>query len=69
MYSPKIREDLIPKIYQAAQKADVPMTVWVNEAVEGALSNRQEDEGQGTKETILKRRRKSHDAGANERKK
>jgi hypothetical protein len=50
MYSPKIREDLIPKIYQAAKKAEVPMTVWVNEAIEEALSNRQEDEGQGTKE-------------------
>jgi hypothetical protein len=50
MYSPKIREDLIPKIYQAAKKAEVPMTVWVNEAIEEALSSRQEDEGQGTRE-------------------
>jgi hypothetical protein len=64
MYSPKIREHLIPKIYRAAKKADVPMTVWINEAIEEALSNRQEDEGEGTKKTILKRRRKSHGARA-----
>jgi len=63
MYSPKIREDLIPKIYQAAKKAEVPMTVWVNEAIEEALSNCEEDESQGTKENDSKRRRQSHDAG------
>ena len=55
MYSPKIREDLIPKIYQAAKKAEVPMTVWVNEAIEEALSNGQEDVGQGTKEKDSKK--------------
>jgi hypothetical protein len=55
MYSPKIREDLIPKIYHAAKKTDVPMTVWANEAIERALSNRQEDEGQGTKENGSKK--------------
>ena len=64
MYSPKIREDLIPKIYLAAKKAEVPMTTWVNEAIEEALSNRQENEGQGTKENDYKKEEKSHDAGA-----
>jgi hypothetical protein len=63
MYSPKIREDLIPKIYQAAKKAEVPMTVWVNEAIEEALSNREENEGQGTKENDSKKEEKNHDAG------
>jgi len=58
MYSPKIREDLIPKIYHAAKKADVPMTRWVNEAIEEALSNWQEDEGQGTKEKDSKEEEK-----------
>jgi len=55
MYSPKIREDLIPKIYQAAKKAEVPMTVWVNEAIEEALSNYEEDESQGIKEKDSKK--------------
>jgi hypothetical protein len=58
MYSPKIREDLIPKIYRAAKKAEVPMTTWVNEAIEEALSNQQEDEGQGTKENECKKEEK-----------
>lgn len=58
MYSPKIREDLIPKIYQAAKKAEVPMTVWVNEAIEEALSNWEENEDQGTKENDSKKEEK-----------
>ena len=39
MYSPKIRSDLVPRIYHVAKDADVPMTVWVNEVVERALSD------------------------------
>ncbi len=38
MYSPKVREDLIPRIYRAAKAVGVPMTRWVNEAVETALA-------------------------------
>jgi hypothetical protein len=37
MYSPKIDEALIPRIYRAAKAANVPMTTWVNRAVEVAL--------------------------------
>ena len=37
MYSPKICEDLIPRIYRAAKAAKLPMTAWVNQAVERAL--------------------------------
>jgi len=37
MYSPKISEDLIPRIYRAAKDANIPMTHWVNRAVERAL--------------------------------
>ena len=39
MYSPKIREDLIPRIYQAGRAAGIPMTRWVNHAVEMALAD------------------------------
>ena len=42
MYSPKIREDLIPRIYTAAKNAGLAMTDWVNQAVERALTHRQE---------------------------
>ena len=38
MYSPKIREDLIPPMYQAARQAGVPMTRWVSRLIERALT-------------------------------
>jgi hypothetical protein len=38
MYSPKIREDLIPRIYRAAKEAQLPMTTWINRVVERSLS-------------------------------
>ena len=41
MYSPKIREDLIPRIYQAARNARVAMTTWVNQVLERALPESQ----------------------------
>lgn len=37
MYSPKIDETLIPRIYRAAKAAKLPMTVWVSRAVDSAL--------------------------------
>jgi len=37
MYSPKIREDLIPKLYQLAQKRRIPMTNLVSEILEDSL--------------------------------
>jgi len=39
MYSPKIHEDLIPRIYQVAKRAKVPMTRWVNQILEQALAD------------------------------
>jgi hypothetical protein len=50
MYSPKIREDLIPKIYQAAKGAKIAMTKWVNQVIEQALSKIGEPQGQETNE-------------------
>ncbi len=38
MYSPKIRNELIPTIYRRAKEAGVPMTAWVNRLIEKALS-------------------------------
>ena len=56
MYSPKIREDLIPRIYQAGRAARVPMTRWVTHAVEMALADPPQSGGEdpqplGTTET------------------
>jgi hypothetical protein len=38
MYSPKIREDLIPKIYQKARAKGINMTTLVNGILENALN-------------------------------
>ena len=37
MYSPKIRDDLIPRIYRVAKLSGVAMTQWVNRVIEQAL--------------------------------
>jgi hypothetical protein len=37
VYSPRIREELVPFIYRAAKELKIPMTVWVNAALTKAL--------------------------------
>jgi hypothetical protein len=44
MYSPKIRDDLVPRIYREAKKSGVKMTVWVNAAIELVLKKLDEAE-------------------------
>ena len=39
MYSPKIHDNLIPRIYQVAKRAKMPMTRWVNQILERALAD------------------------------
>ena len=41
MYSPKIHDDLIPRIYQVAKRAKMPMTRWVNQILERALADQE----------------------------
>jgi hypothetical protein len=55
MYSPKIREDLIPKIYRAAKGAKVAMTEWVNRAIEQALPKDESTEDPEASERHLRR--------------
>jgi hypothetical protein len=38
MYSPKIKEELIPYIYQEAKIQKMPMTKYVNQIIENHLS-------------------------------
>ena len=38
MYSPRIREDLIPRLYHAAKAKRIPMTALVNRILEKALN-------------------------------
>jgi hypothetical protein len=57
MYSPKIKEDLIPKIYQEARARRVPMTVLVNTILEHALT----EQGRVTQKINLRKEGKNHD--------
>lgn len=48
MYSPKIQDDLIPRIYQVAKRAKMPMTRWVNQVLERALADQCSLEGRAS---------------------
>ena len=61
MYSPKIREDLIPKIYRAAKNAKVAMTKWVNQVIEEALPPDPEQNDQETNERNLRKERRRYE--------
>ncbi len=61
MYSPKIREDLIPKIYRAAKNAKVAMTKWVNQVIEEALPRGPEQNDQETNERNLRKERRRYE--------
>ena len=61
MYSPKIREDLIPKIYRAAKSAKVAMTKWVNQVIEEALPRDPEQNDQEINERNLRKERRRYE--------
>lgn len=44
MYSPKISEDLIPRIYRLGKLKKMPMTRLVNEILQKSLSEMEEEE-------------------------
>jgi len=53
MYSPKIRDELIPKIYETARARGIRMTTLVNEIIEkalGEINNNPSNEGNKQKE-------------------
>ena len=61
MYSPKIREDLIPKIYRAAKSAKIAMTRWVNQVIEEALPLESEETGHEANERNSRKERRRHE--------
>jgi hypothetical protein len=61
MYSPKISEDLIPLIYRAAKSDRVPMTAWVNQAVENALALREQPQNPEPQIAESSKRKESHE--------
>lgn len=56
MYSPRIRDELIPDIYRAARASGIPMTTWVNQVIEQALSERaaREEKEKGTHSVVTR---------------
>jgi hypothetical protein len=55
MYSPKIREDLIPEIYRAAKALGLRMTVFVNQILERVLNEvgwLEEQEGESNENAL-----------------
>ncbi len=46
MYSPKIDEELIPRIYRLGKLKKIPMTRLVNEILQRQLSEMEEKEGE-----------------------
>lgn len=47
MYQPKIREDLIPRLYRLAHARRIPMTTLVSDLLEGALERLEKSEADG----------------------
>ena len=60
MYSPKIREALIPRIYRAAKEAKLPMTAWVNQVLENSLPDAAQQ-----KQTEQQRKEDSYEYSSN----
>jgi hypothetical protein len=56
MYSPKIREELIPRIYRAAKAAGVAMTTLVNQLIEEKLPEPVEVDEEEVKKTRKEKR-------------
>ena len=46
MYSPKISEELIPKLYRLAKSKGVKMTALVNEIIEKAINETESTNGE-----------------------
>jgi hypothetical protein len=59
MYSPKIREDLIPRIYREAKRQGLRMTQWVNGVIERALPEK--EDGPETNEKNSRKEKSSHE--------
>ena len=49
MYSPKIKEDLIPKLYQIAKEKGVPMTELVDGIIREALETEYQTDRKGAR--------------------
>jgi hypothetical protein len=53
MYSPRIKEELISRLYLLCQELKIPMTAFVNGATERALVLAEECVAKGAKEQVF----------------
>ena len=56
MYTPKIREDLIPRLYRAAKARKIPMTRFVSEVVAAALAQFEQEFAVGSTPEFVTRK-------------
>lgn len=53
MYSPKISEDIVPRLYNLAKQRKIAMTDLVNEMLENTLKNNPAYQMHGVNETTI----------------
>ena len=63
MYSPKVKEDLIPILYKLAKQEQKPMTALVDEMIRAEIANRNGNVEASNDETVSKGVKKTADAG------
>ena len=63
MYSPKVKEDLIPILSKLARQEQKPMTVLVDEMIRSEIANRNGQVDASNDRTVSKGVKKTADAG------
>ncbi|BBO67943.1 hypothetical protein DSCA_18730 [Desulfosarcina alkanivorans] len=63
MYSPKVKEDLIPILHKLAQQEQKPITALVDEMIRAEIRKRNGEVDASNNETVSKGVKKTADAG------
>jgi len=63
MYSPKIKEDLIPILYKLAKQEGKPMTVLIDQILRAEIEKRNGQRSQMDNEAVPERVKKTADDG------
>ena len=63
MYSPKIKEDLIPVLYKLAKREGKPMTALIDQMLRAEIAKRNGQVNQPENEAVSKRVKKTADDG------
>ena len=63
MYSPKLKEDLIPILYKLAKQEGKPMTILIDEMIRAKIAKRNGQVDTINDETVSEKVKKTSDAG------